>query len=199
MVLPPAEVTNGGAVFDGFAEACLEGVGCERRRGRRRSDVRRESRVGPSVGAAAAGNGLDRAAAANEVSVARVGRPRRAPASTGQRDAGCDVGGAPGGAADHGGAQHGVAGPRSAEADGQKKRYTPTNSVALMSRPPGASGARRSRSAMRASTSSSTNRVRPRICYATTPAACGGRALGITRRAATGRRTRWSRRSAPRH
>ena len=41
----------------------------------------------------------------------------------------------------------------------KKKRYTPTNSVALMSRRPGASGARRCRSAMRASTSSSTNRA----------------------------------------
>jgi transposase len=40
-----------------------------------------------------------------------------------------------------------------------KKPYTPTNSVVLMSRLAGASGGRRSRSAMRASMSSSTSRA----------------------------------------
>ncbi len=70
-----------------------------------------------------------------------------------------DVGRTAGGPADDGGAQHAVAGNRPLGIDRQKKRYTPTNSVALMSRPPDASGARRCHSAMRDSMSSSTNRA----------------------------------------
>jgi hypothetical protein len=78
-----------------------------------------------------------------------------------------------------------------------KKRYTPKNSVGLMSQPPGACGARRCRSAMRDSTSSSTNRASPRTCYAAMPAAFAGRALAITRHAAIGRRTPSLRRCVP--
>jgi len=53
MVLLLGRGDDGGAVFDGFAGAGVEGVGGERRRGRDRGDVRREPRLGPSVGAAA--------------------------------------------------------------------------------------------------------------------------------------------------
>ena len=92
-------------------------------------------------------------------------------AATGRADhraARCDVGGAARRPADDGGAQHAVVGNRSVGIDGQKKPYTPTNSVDLMSRPPAAGGGRRCRSTMPASTSSSMNRASPRICYAAT-------------------------------
>ena len=96
----------------------------------------------------------------NEVSVARrwPGQEERLAALITAR-ARCDVGGAAGRAADDRGAQHAVAGNRSVGVDRQKKPYTPTNSVDLMSRPRAASGARRCRSTMRASTSSSMNRA----------------------------------------
>src|SRR6266576_6302550 len=74
-------------------------------------------------------------------------------------------GGAPGRAADDGRAQHALAGNRSLGIDLQKKRYTPTNSVDLMSPPLGASGSKRCRSTMRRSTCSLTNRASRRICY----------------------------------
>src|ERR1700730_13845426 len=48
-------------------------MGRERRCGRGRGDLQREPRVGPSVDPAATGDRVDRAAKANNVSVARLG------------------------------------------------------------------------------------------------------------------------------
>ena len=71
--------------------------------------------------------------------------------------AGCHVGGIAGGGAHHGGAEHAVAEIGRSGIHRQKKPYTPTNSVALTSPRPAATGKRRSRSAMPGISSFSTN------------------------------------------
>ena len=71
--------------------------------------------------------------------------------------AGCHVGGIAGGGAHHGGAEHAVADDWPLGIHRQKKLYTPTNSVALTSPRPAATGKRRSRSAMPGISSFSTN------------------------------------------
>ena len=166
----------------------------DRRGGRR--DVRGEPRVGASLDPAPTGNRLPRAAPANEISIARVGRAGATTGCPDYRTARSHVGRAARRPVDHRGPQHGVVGNRSVGIDGQKKPYTPTNSGDLMSRPPAVSGGRRSRSTMPASTSSWMNQASPPIYYAATRAVRAARGSRITRPAATGRCTRWSRRSA---
>ena len=110
--------------------------------------------VHPSLDPAPPGNRLPRAAPANEISIARVGRAGATTGRTDYRTARSHVGRAARRPVDHRGPQHGVVGNRSVGIDGPKKPYTPTNSGDLMSRPPAVSGGRRSRSTMPASTSS---------------------------------------------
>jgi len=70
---------------------------------------------------------------------------------------GCHVGGIAGGVAHHGRAEHAVADDWPLGGFTVKKTYTPTNSIALTSPRPAATGKRRSRYAMPGSSSFSTN------------------------------------------
>jgi len=103
---------------------------------------------------------------ANQVSAARVGRPGGAAEGADRRAPRRDADRIAGGPADVGGVEHDVAGHRTLEFDGQKKRYTPTNNAALTSRRPAVSGSRGSLCAMRASTCFSTNPASPPTCCA---------------------------------
>ena len=137
-----------GAVFDGFARAGRAGVGCERRCGRGRGDIRGQPRVGAPLDPARRETGSLAPRKQTKFRSRVLAGQEHAAGRADHRAAGCDVGGAAGRPADHGGAQHAVVGNRSVGIDGQKKPYTPTNSVALTSRPRGAGGARRCRSTM---------------------------------------------------
>ena len=116
-------------------------AGCGRRCGR--GTVRRQPRVGASADPTAAGDRIARAPEANEVSATRPHRreeERLATLITARPDAtltelrdAFPTTAAP---------QHAVADDRSLGVYPQKKRYTPTSSVGLMSRRRGVSGGR---------------------------------------------------------
>ena len=141
--------------------------------------------------------GFDRAAETNEVSGPfAVGPAGSAPGRPDHRAARCDARRVAGGAADHGGAEHAVADDRALALHRQKKRSTPTNNAGLTSPRPGATGATGNRCATSGNTSFSMSAASPPTCYGDTAVVPAGRVSTITRPAASGRRTRWSRRCA---
>ena len=89
----------------------------------------------------------------------------------------------------HGRAEHAVADDWPLGIHRQKKPYTPTNSAALTSPWPAATGKMRSRCAMPGISSFSTNPASRPICCGATAAAHAACGSAITRPADTGRRT----------
>jgi len=127
------------------------GDGCRGRRG----EVRRQPRLGASADPTATRNGFSPFAEATEVSTSRPQQSRRRTVSEPDHGPpGCDSDGAACRVADNRGPQHAVAHDRPLGIYAQKKRYTPTNSDDLMSRPRGGSGGPGSHCGTCASTSS---------------------------------------------